>query len=167
MAILMASEKLKNMYNKAKANEELDSPFLCPIFQKELYYLARELVKPVVDGFNRNINLTLCEVENYMEEEEEIEYDYLAEQLYDDVYCYVNGVHSSKYFWYKDIVKLPPGSLVKPGKILFTNCTMRKDMHGIKEGAVFPAIELDYLKMVYTFFRKEFNYTTDKFYVEL
>ena len=65
-----------------------------PAFQETLYNLARELVKPCINEYNRDINLTLCEIENYIGNREEIEYNHLVEQLYVDIFCYfVNGQH--------------------------------------------------------------------------
>lgn len=150
------SARLAEIYNRSNGHQ-------CPVFQKELYDLAREIVNPGLDGWNNDINHTLCEIETHIENGE-IEYDYLAEQLYDEVYCYVNGVKSTKYFWYKDHVYIK----TKLGKVLFTECTMRRDYLNLEAGTYFPAIELDWIKMSYTFYRNQYDFThVNSFKVEL
>lgn len=154
------SELLAEIY---KRSTHVYPHYHCPVFQKELYDLAREIVKPGLNCWNSDINHTLCEIENHIEDGE-LEYDYLAEQLYDEVYCYMNGVKSTKYFWYKDHVYVK----TKFGKVLFTECTMRRDYLNLEAGTYFPAIELDWIKMSYTFYREQYNFThVNSFKVEL
>lgn len=145
------SIRLADIY---KRSTQVEPHYHCPVFQKELYDLAREIVNPGLDGWNNDINHTLCEIENHIEDGE-IEYQYLAEQLYDEVYCYVNGLRSSKYFWFKEYVYIK----TKPGKVLFTECTLRRYLDSMQPETYFPAIELDWLQMKYTFYRKPHDFT--------
>ena len=130
-------------------------------FQSTVLRVARDICRTLT-SWNKHINHTIIDIEYYQGHYDTDEFDEWSKQLYEEVYGYLNGVKASKYFWYKELVYVK----TKPGRILFSDCTMRESVPGKNAGDKVPNIELDYVNMEYIFYKKEFDWR-DCYHVSL